>query len=249
MRIAVRHTITWKYTPQIQGASYALRLEPPSLPRQRVQHWRIVDDQGGTLSRSSDGYGNTVHILAVNRPHQALSVLSTGEVETIGGDAVLHGAPETLPGAYFLRTTETTPVSAALQSIAVSVADVRDGRERLDLLLLAVRKAMAQATQIDIVHGFVAAARLLGHPARVASGYLAAESAQGAHVWAEAFAEGAGWTGFDPATGLVPAETHVRVAVGLDGAEAAAVRSARRGFAEETLAMDLWVQQVQAGQQ
>jgi transglutaminase-like putative cysteine protease len=249
MRIAVRHTITWQYTPQIQGASYALRLEPPAHARQRVQHWRIVDDQGGTLSRSTDGYGNIVHMLAVNRPHQALTVLSAGEVETIGGDGTLHAIAETLPAVYFLRTTETTPASAALQSMAAAVADIRDGRERLDLLLLAVRKAMAHATPVDIVHGFVAAARLLGHPARVVSGYLAAETAQGAHFWAEAYSEGAGWTGFDPATGLVPAETHLRVAIGLDAGEAAAVRSARRGFAEETLAMDLWVQQVQAGQQ
>jgi transglutaminase-like putative cysteine protease len=249
MRIAVRHTITWQYTPQIQGASYALRLEPPSLARQRVQAWRIVDDQGGTLSRSTDGYGNIVHVLAVNRPHQALSVLSTGEVETIGGDGALHAVAETLPTVYFLRTTETTPASAALQSMAASVADVRSGPERLDLLLLAVRKAMAQAIPADIVHGFVAAARLLGHPARVVSGYLAAETAQGAHIWAEAYSDGAGWVGFDPVTGMVPAETHIRVAVGLDAGEAGWVRSARRGFAEETLAMDLWVQQVQAGQQ
>jgi hypothetical protein len=38
------------------------------------------------------------------------------------------------------------------------------------------------------------------------------------------------------------------VAIGLDAGEAGSVRSARRGFAEETLAMDLAVQQVQ-GQQ
>src|SRR5262245_46004727 len=134
MRIAIRHTITWKYTPQISGAAYALRLEPPTLPRQRIGFWRIVDDQGGSLSRSSDGFGNIVHILAVNRPHQALSVLATGEVETIGGDGVLNGVPETLPGEYFRRATEATPASAALHSIAASVADVRDGRERLDML-------------------------------------------------------------------------------------------------------------------
>ncbi len=249
MRIAVRHTITWRYTPHVAGASYALRLEPPSQPRQRVQSWRIVDDQGGTLSDSGDGYGNIVHMLAVNRPHQALTVLSVGEVETSGGDGALHGVPETLPPVYFLRTTETTPSSAALQSIAAGLADVADGRERLDLLLLAIRKAMAQATPVDIVHGFVAACRLIGHPARVVNGYLAAESAQGAHLWAEAFTGTAGWVGFDPATGLVPAETHIRVAIGLDAGEAGAVRSARRGFAEETLAMDLAVQQVQAGQQ
>ncbi len=213
-----------------------------------MQSWRIVDDQGGTLSESGDGYGNIVHMLAVNRPHQALTVLSVGEIETSGGDGVLHNVPETLPPVYFLRTTETTPGSAALQSIAAGVADVRDGRERLDLLLLAIRKTMAQATATDCVHGFVTAARLLGHPARVVNGYLAAETAQGAHLWAEAYSEASGWVAFDPATGLVPGETHVRVAIGLDAGEAGAVRSARRGFAEETLAMDLAVQQVQ-GQQ
>jgi transglutaminase-like putative cysteine protease len=248
MRLAVRHTITWRYAPPVRGAAYALRLEPQAQGGQRVLSWRIVEDQGATLSRSSDGYGNVVHMLAVNRPHEALTVLATGEIETAPGDGILRGVPEFLPANYFLRTTEATPLNDTLRALAARVAGVGDERERLNLLLLSLRETPVGAGANDVVHGFVAAARALGHPARVVSGYLAAPGLQGAHLWAEVYGDTLGWCGFDPASGLVPGEAHIRVAVGLDADEAASVRSARRGHTEETLAMDLAVQQVQ-GQQ
>ncbi len=51
--------------------------------------------------------------------------------------------------------------------------------------------------------------------------------ANGAHAWAEAHVDGYGWIGFDCANGLCPIDTHVRIAVGLDYADAAAGARAR----------------------
>ena len=57
-----------------------------------------------------------------------------------------------------------------------------------------------------------------------------------------------GWVGFDPANGISPTEAYVRVAIGLDYLEAAPVRGVRRGAAEESLAVSVGVEQVQAQQ-
>ena len=80
----------------------------------------------------------------------------------------------------------------------------------------------------------MACARHLGVPARYVSGYVARDATpcrmpDGAHAWAEVYLDDYGWIGFDCANGLCPIDTHVRVAVGLDFADAAPVRGARKG--------------------
>jgi transglutaminase-like putative cysteine protease len=80
----------------------------------------------------------------------------------------------------------------------------------------------------------------MGLPARYVSGHLRrAESSeqQAAHAWAEAFVPELGWTGFDPANGVCPGPSYLRVAVGLDYQDAAPVRGARRGGGQETLSV------------
>jgi transglutaminase-like putative cysteine protease len=89
----------------------------------------------------------------------------------------------------------------------------------------------------DLAHIFIAAARSLGIPARYIAGYFhdpgdLADHDIG-HAWTEAFVPDLGWVGFDPAHGMCPNDTHVRVAVGLDYQSAAPVRASRYGGGSE----------------
>jgi transglutaminase-like putative cysteine protease len=89
----------------------------------------------------------------------------------------------------------------------------------------------------DLAHIFIAAARSLGIPARYIAGYFhdpgdLADHDIG-HAWTEAFVPDLGWVGFDPARGMCPNDTHVRVAVGLDYQSAAPVRASRYGGGSE----------------
>jgi len=89
----------------------------------------------------------------------------------------------------------------------------------------------------DLAHIFIAAARSLGIPARYIAGYFH-DPGDGAdhdtgHAWTEAFVPDLGWVGFDPAYGMCPTDTHVRVAVGLDYQSAAPVRASRYGGGSE----------------
>jgi transglutaminase-like putative cysteine protease len=99
----------------------------------------------------------------------------------------------------------------------------------------------------DHCHIFLAAAHYLGIPARYIAGYLQMADGQieqeAGHAWAEAFIPDIGWIGFDPANGLCPTESYVRVAVGLDSIGAAPVRGVRFGVGSENMEVAIKVGQ------
>ena len=97
----------------------------------------------------------------------------------------------------------------------------------------------------DHAHMFVAAARIMGYPARYVSGYLMMNDRvhqDASHAWAEAHIDGVGWVGFDVSNGISPDARYVRVATGLDYREAAPVSGLRFGAGGEALSIDIQVQ-------
>ena len=96
---------------------------------------------------------------------------------------------------------------------------------------------MSDASGRDLAHIYTACARHLGIPARVATGYFVRDDDREGfgHSWSEAFVDGLGWTGFDPAHDLCPQERHIRLACALDGLGTAPVR----GVGPETVEEDI----------
>jgi transglutaminase-like putative cysteine protease len=98
----------------------------------------------------------------------------------------------------------------------------------------------------DYAHIFIATARYLNIPARYVSGYLmrpeTTEQTAG-HAWAEAHIDGLGWVGFDATNNVCPNDSYVRIGCGLDYRDAAPVSGVRIGFAAETLAVEVNVEQ------
>jgi transglutaminase-like putative cysteine protease len=98
----------------------------------------------------------------------------------------------------------------------------------------------------DHAETFIAAARLLGFPARYVSGYLVLDGAAdkaASHAWAEAHVDGLGWVGFDAVNNMCPDETYVRVTIGRDHHDAMPVSGIRLGQPEERLAVSITVEQ------
>jgi transglutaminase-like putative cysteine protease len=98
----------------------------------------------------------------------------------------------------------------------------------------------------DHAHIFISAARVMGVPARYVNGYFLTdtdEPSEAHHAWAEAYIEGLGWLGFDPANGICPTDHYVRLACGLDAGSAAPIRGTRRGGTDEVLDVLVEVQQ------
>jgi transglutaminase-like putative cysteine protease len=61
--------------------------------------------------------------------------------------------------------------------------------------------------------------------------------------WVEAYVQGLGWVGFDPAQGMSPTDQYVRVAIGLDYLGAAPMRGFHYGGAQEDVTVRLAVTQ------
>jgi transglutaminase-like putative cysteine protease len=259
MRIRISHSIAYSYDEPIRHLRQILRLTPRDHDGQHICSWRIAPSIDGRLQAGQDPFGNIMHDLSSDAPIDSYVIEVTGLVETMDLAGVIRGVVEKVPPEVFMRETRLTQPSDALRVLA-SQAESGGGSDlsRLHRLMETVHAGIAcvptgdrlgigaaacaearEGIPQDIAHVFMTCARLLGAPARYVSGYVAASEtlphSDGAHAWAEAWLPDYGWIGFDCANGLCPIDTHVRVAAGLDYAEAAPARGARIGGNGETL--------------
>lgn len=271
MRLRVKHHTAYRYDSPIASAIQTLRLMPRSYDGLTVLSWQVSSDARRELPSYIDGYGNVTHCHAVNHPHSHAAIFVEGEVETSATHGIVRGAPEPLPPLFFLRRTALTTADAAIDAMAREAARQGSVLKQLHALLNAVRDKVdyrlgttdaattaAQAFSAgagvcqDHAHIFIAAARVLGIPARYVGGYLwtgfDSREYEASHAWAEAFVHDLGWVGFDASNRICPTEAYIRTSVGLDYWSSAPVRGLRRGSAEESLAVSVKVTQAGADQ-
>ena len=269
MELTIRHATTYDWDGPVPLALQQVRLRPRSSAIQLVEDWRL-DAEGGTVEATyRDENGNDVALISVPPGATSLRLEARGRVRTLREDGVFgrHRGPAPL-WLYQRETTATAP-GDGLRALAAEAEAEGEGVDRLHALarLIAARveygggstdvgtsaeAALAGARGVCQDHAqiFVACARLLGHPARYVSGYLAMDDrvAQDAtHAWADAHVEGLGWVGFDPSNGISPDGRYARMASGPDYAACAPVRGLRLGTATE--ALDVSVSVAVAGQQ
>jgi transglutaminase-like putative cysteine protease len=269
MLISIRHITRYAYAEPVSYTIHSLRLTPLSFTGQRVVDWRVNAEGFGSPLQFKDGFGNIVHLCTSNTPHQEVAIEAAGTVETADCSGVVAGLPEGTPCRVFLRQTPQTRPDAAIGELASSIAG-KDTLDRLHALAAAVRdrvayepgmtdvhtgaaEALADGKGVcqDHAHIFIAAARALGVPARYVTGYLMLEDltrADAHHAWAEAWADGLGWVGFDVTNRICPTERYVRLACGLDASYAAPVTGSRRGGLSEQLSVAVDVAEQSAQQ-
>jgi len=272
MRIRIDHATTYAYDRAARFIIQTLRLTPRSSEAQTVRHWQVETDVDARLRRSEDAFGNIVHALYTEQPTNSLTIRVTGEVVTTETAGVIPADQERLSPLVFLRDTELTKRDKLI-SVFASEFSAHPPLERMHRLMSAIHGSVAfevgvttpthTASEVlalgrgvcqDHAHVFIACARHMGVPARYVSGHLARRDRadqEAAHAWAEAWIEGLGWVGFDPANGICPTERYVRIATGLDYLGAAPVRGSSYGGGGERLAVRLTVRDadMQQGQQ
>lgn len=266
MRIRITHSIAYSYAEPVRQLRQVLRLTPRDHDGQHVMSWRIAPSIDGRLHAGQDPFGNVTHDFSADGPIDSYAIEINGLVETVDLAGVVRGVAEKVPPDVFLRDTRLTQTNEPLRALA-DKAGGRGGSgltklhalmdtinagircvptaDRLGIGAAACVEAGEGIPQ-DVAHVFMTCARLLGAPARYVSGYVAASDtlphADGAHAWAEAWLPDYGWIGFDAANGLCPIDTHVRIAAGLDYADAAPVRGARTGGHGESLLVEVSAQ-------
>jgi transglutaminase-like putative cysteine protease len=253
LRIRISHEAAFTYEQPVRSVTKALRVMPRDHEGQVVVSWRIEPSVDGRLRSSEDAFGNLVHAFQADGPFDALAIHIEGIVETTDTTGFVRGAPDPLPAQIYLRDTVLTQPDEAMILFARKLD--RAGKTELDqlhLLMDALHEVMTfgpsssaapgkaseafglrTGNAIDVAHIFCGCARELGIPARLIMGYsvmaLGSAGVDSGHSWAEALVPGYGWIGFDPSVNQCPGGEHIRVAVGLDHADAVPFRLARIG--------------------
>ena len=265
MRLSVHYATSYAYTAPPVRVVQLMRVTPLSFRGQNVLDWRIDVDCDARLREHRDGYGNAVHMLYVDGPIDRLGITVSGRVLTEDNAGVIDGLPNDLPPAVFLRDTPLTHPTGGIADLAHAL-DTQGGTtlDKLHRLAAALYDRLtfdtdqtdtgttaAQAFDAghgvcqDFTHIFIAAARVIGIPARYVSGHLfrrdGATRQGAAHAWAEGYVKDLGWTAFDPTNGISADDAYVRVAAGLDYRDAAPFEGTRQGGGGETLAVDVEV--------
>lgn len=250
MRLSISHDTTYHYEHQVRASIQYLRLTPHDSERQQVLSWQL--NLPRPVRAQLDPYGNILHVLTLDEPHESIVIGASGQVEIDELREAEHESQSALP---FLRFTRLTEPDEALRAFAREQSKNRNDRSGLIELMHALHAhigyqpgstlvetsaveafAGRQGVCQDHAHAFLACARSLGVPARYVSGYLYTDSIDhlASHAWAEAWLDGA-WYSFDVTNCLAKPERHLKLAVGLDYLDACPVRGMRRGGGGEKM--------------
>lgn len=263
MRIEIDHSLTLSIPPGTGQAVMQVLLTPRSGPGQTVREWNVDMPGIDNAAHFTDAFGNAMLLVNIAKPETEISLHVTGVVETTDLAGVLGRPPGEPVPALYKRVTAEAKASEEIVARFVESGDSR--LSILHGLMAAVgaefgieSEASAEQTQMQadggavqtqssgeikevdaaaLAHCFVGACRALDIPARVVTGYLrdAPLGVSPFHVWAEAYEEGLGWIGFDPAIQLCPTDRHVRLAVGLDADSARPLRTVPAGEISQTV--------------
>jgi len=264
MRLRIAHETRYSFSHPVRYGLQQLRKTPKSFRHQQVLTWETGVIGGQKELEYQDHHRNTVELVSIAPGGTDLVLTSAGEVEVEDSAGVVGPHEGLVPLWLFDRATPRTKVGPKVRELCRNVGGAL-GLEQLHALMAAVAEAVRYKTGVsqadwtaekaleagegvcqDQAHAFIAAARHLGHPARYVSGYLmldGTETQEAMHGWAEAHVSNLGWVGFDVSNAISPDQRYVRVATGLDYAQAAPVTGTRNGGENESLSVAIEVAQ------
>ncbi len=264
MKLHIRHETRYDFDAPVPFGLQQLRKTPKSFRNQSIVSWNTQITGGRKELAFEDYHRNTVELISFDANTQSISLISEGVVEVEDTHGVLGRHEGSTPLWLFKRgTTQTTPGKGVAELIgALPKCELLEQMHALSEKIRAqvayqiggshpswsaedALKAGRGVCQ-DHAHIFITCARQIGVPARYVSGYLMmneTELQDATHAWAEVHLNGLGWVGFDVSNGISPDDRYVRVATGLDYAQAAPVIGNRIGTAGEQLTVQLQVAQ------
>lgn len=239
MKLTVKHTLTFSLGSPARAVEHLL-LTALNSPQQKVERWSIEMPGFAEAAMFRDAYGNRAHLVSQMKPEGDMVVTVSGAVETFDKAGVLGRLEYDPMPALFRRT------NGGLKADPSIIEGLKDGPDRIALyheIMGRVYEASAPAQSQsqgdgaqsqsqgeprkpqDFAAAFVGAVRGLAIPARYVTGYLLDDDGKSSfHAWGEAWDESLGWIGFDPTLNVCPAETHIRIACGLDAMSTMPIR-------------------------
>ena len=80
MNFAIAHEFRYTYDAPVRLSTQYLRLTPRDTVRQKVVCWDL--ETPGQALQTTDGYGNVLHVLTIDKPASEIVVRAVGTVET-----------------------------------------------------------------------------------------------------------------------------------------------------------------------
>jgi transglutaminase-like putative cysteine protease len=262
MKLHILHRTEYQYAAPASYSIQILKLTPRREVTQRTLNWQL--DTPKRCVEQTDAFGNVMHVLTLEGPHEGIVIQAAGVVET---DARADGS---LPPDEFISSLAylpATPLTAADESMRRWAAAVLTGRtadrETAQRLMEAVtarvdyRTGSSQVSDSageivargagvcqDLAHVGIALCRAAGVPARYVSGHiLTAEDTVASHAWLDIWSDSAQhWLSCDITHRQFAGANLCRLAVGRDYLDAAPVRGMRRGGGREEMQVKVLVQ-------
>jgi transglutaminase-like putative cysteine protease len=262
MHLHIRHETRYAYDEPVSYSIQALKLTPRPDPGQRIVSWRVIAP--GDRLEQIDPYGNLMHVVTLEAPHQEMRIVVEGIAEIGVGVGPAEAGNDSLSPLAYLAPTALTRPDSALRDMAERHLGRHPASARALMDLVAgireavtyepgitdVKHTAAEALDLgvgvcqDQAHVLVACCRSAGVPARYVSGYFHGGEAGevASHAWADVWlGSGLGWMSLDVTHAEQAGGRHCRLAVGRDYLDAAPVRGVRRGGGQESMSVTVTV--------
>ena len=266
MQLKIHHNTHYRFEKPVPYGLQRLRLIPKENASQKILAWDTRIEGGEVEADYTDYHNNHILLVRIDEGAQEIAISCDGMVETTDNHGVIGRHGGHVPLWYFKRPTRRTEPTRELMAFARSAeVDKSNDLGTLHALSAHIRETVRYETGHtnaettadmalaaghgvcqDHAHIFITTARILGFPARYVSGYLMLldrVEQEASHAWAEAHVEGIGWVGFDISNGISPDPRYVRIATGADYAEAAPISGLSYGGGEQTMRVNLAVEQ------
>ncbi len=266
MKLNIEHKTCYAYQHQVKRSTQYLRLTPQNSVHQQILSWEL--SLPGEAVCTTDAYGNVLHVLTLDTPHQLLEIEARGVVEIVETEDMTADPECALSPLIFLRDSALTQPDPAIRDFAgryyrreAALASLETLMEAL-LLHMPYQPGITQVSDSaakvfamgggvcqDHSHVFIACCRSLHIPARYVSGYLYTDNVEhvATHAWVEAWLDGS-WYSFDITNNTRSTRQHLKLAVGVDYLDACPVRGVRLGGGGEDMLAVAAVQKVQPQQ-
>lgn len=266
MKLTIEHKTCFSYQSPVMQSTQYLRLTPQDSAHQRILSWELR--LPGEAFCTTDAWGNVLHVLTLDRPHQEIEIEARGVVEIFEDGEIVDDPGTALSPLIYLRHSALTQPDEAICDFARRYYRPESPLQSLARLmseLLLKMPYLPGSTQVsdsaakvftagsgvcqDHSHVFLACCRSLLVPARYVSGYLYTENVEhvATHAWVEVWIDGS-WHSFDITNNTRSIRQHLKLAVGVDYLDACPVRGMRLGGGSENMQAVAAVQQLNSQQ-
>lgn len=267
MRLRIEHRTTFIYDEPITEAYTEMRLRPSDACGQMCLSFSLSTEPRGAVMKYTDRYGNDVRHFDVLPQHKRLSVTAVSDVLTPSELRDDETELRPLDEYDYLAPTRYAPhdeaikrfaqphivegnpfvTAMALMNALYTHLDYKPGATDVQTSAVEALDLQAGVCQ-DFSHLMLSVCRCCSIPARYVSGYLYGPSSTAddtaSHAWVDVFISGSGWMSLDPTHNAPQTEKYVRLGVGRDYGDVPPTRGTYKGNAEETLKVNVSVQEV-----